>query len=627
MSSERGRIFFDEGLTCFRAGNFARAVYSFNQALEFLQGDRNILLWRSRAYVALGQPQKAIDDADECIGKDTKFHRGLFQKGEALFSAGDFEFALMFYHRAHRLRTDIEKYKLGIQKAEAAINRAIEQELAPETGIESGEDEETVYDIDGQASSHLSISQADEESAVSSDHDDLDIRKMRDRLLQDKQAPPDPLAHKAIPSRRLLGALYDDHLFLNKMMKDRVMTDAATGKVRQIMQKGLNYLDSRIEFWRQQKPPVPQGAEGKTLSKSRRTTRRRQPKPPSCAQTGIRRDLQAMEGKLTKDTDAQSNLTKDTTLSIEGGEEGVSGDLSVHNQGMEKEKRLSTVYRFISETLNNVREAVASNAPHLALQFCVKLRDRLTKGPGEWQTLPDREQVLADVFSAMGCIYFDQEKYDQAVIHFRKSLDLSEHASLPMKTARALRNLGRTLQRLGEIVKAAPLYNRVLNMGTVLGPFVRGDAALQIGRCYFEAEEWDQAVSYGQKALEMLLFSDSRGGADSSDSASKKYANSQDELEDFQRHAPSFFSRAEQSRNEDELDSRCLIGRALFMLGKVDESKATLEECLALSKEFEDPTAQAAALANLSSIYNHLGEAEKAEQMRKEAEEASKMGM
>lgn len=34
---------------------------------------------------------------------------------------GDFEFALVFYHRGRRLRPDIHKFQLGINKAEEAI--------------------------------------------------------------------------------------------------------------------------------------------------------------------------------------------------------------------------------------------------------------------------------------------------------------------------------------------------------------------------------------------------------------------------------------------------------------------------------------------------------------------------
>ena len=38
---------------------------------------------------------------------------------------GDFEHALMFYHRGHQIRPDLHEFKLGIQKAQEAINNSI----------------------------------------------------------------------------------------------------------------------------------------------------------------------------------------------------------------------------------------------------------------------------------------------------------------------------------------------------------------------------------------------------------------------------------------------------------------------------------------------------------------------
>lgn len=38
---------------------------------------------------------------------------------------GDFEFALVFYHRGRRLRPDLHKFQLGINKAEEAIINCI----------------------------------------------------------------------------------------------------------------------------------------------------------------------------------------------------------------------------------------------------------------------------------------------------------------------------------------------------------------------------------------------------------------------------------------------------------------------------------------------------------------------
>ena len=38
---------------------------------------------------------------------------------------GDFEYALMFYHRGNKVRPDLQEFKLGIQKAQEAINNSV----------------------------------------------------------------------------------------------------------------------------------------------------------------------------------------------------------------------------------------------------------------------------------------------------------------------------------------------------------------------------------------------------------------------------------------------------------------------------------------------------------------------
>lgn len=54
------------------------------------------------------------------------FHwQGLFQKAEALYQMGDFEMALVFYHRGNKLRPELQEFRLGIQKAQEAIDNSI----------------------------------------------------------------------------------------------------------------------------------------------------------------------------------------------------------------------------------------------------------------------------------------------------------------------------------------------------------------------------------------------------------------------------------------------------------------------------------------------------------------------
>ena len=53
--------------------------------------------------------------------------QGILQQAETLYTMGDFEFALVFYHRGYKLWPDRE-FKVGIQKAQEAINNSVGSE-------------------------------------------------------------------------------------------------------------------------------------------------------------------------------------------------------------------------------------------------------------------------------------------------------------------------------------------------------------------------------------------------------------------------------------------------------------------------------------------------------------------
>ena len=46
-------------------------------------------------------------------------------KAEALYAMGDFEYALLFYHRGFQARSDFAEFRIGIQKSQEAIENAI----------------------------------------------------------------------------------------------------------------------------------------------------------------------------------------------------------------------------------------------------------------------------------------------------------------------------------------------------------------------------------------------------------------------------------------------------------------------------------------------------------------------
>jgi len=106
-------------------GNFVKALVFYNKALEIEKDNPLGLVARSKCYLQLGDAQSSLNDAEASLADNKEYYRGLFQKAEALYHMGDFEFALVFYHRGNKLRPELDEFRLGIQKAQEAIDNCV----------------------------------------------------------------------------------------------------------------------------------------------------------------------------------------------------------------------------------------------------------------------------------------------------------------------------------------------------------------------------------------------------------------------------------------------------------------------------------------------------------------------
>lgn len=83
---------------------------------------------RSQCYLKLGDAEAALKDAElawDPNNPNETYTQGLYQYAEALFQLGEFEKSLIAFHRGHRMRKDTDGFRIGIQKCQEAIRRAI----------------------------------------------------------------------------------------------------------------------------------------------------------------------------------------------------------------------------------------------------------------------------------------------------------------------------------------------------------------------------------------------------------------------------------------------------------------------------------------------------------------------
>lgn len=227
-----------EGEKLEKIGSFDKAIVAYSKALEAVAPNgplddpigRNCLCARSSCYLHVGNHELALKDAEAALKDDKSFIKGIFAKAEALYFKGDFEFSLVFYHRGNKLRGELQEFRLGIQKAREAIINAV------------GSPEACPLEVPAETGFQRSMS-------ASSKNTLKKPPRTQDAGRQTTRAPAP--ADRSV--RQLLGELYADRQYLESLLSEP-WAAGEENDMAQLVQGGISYLDTRTDFWRQQKP-------------------------------------------------------------------------------------------------------------------------------------------------------------------------------------------------------------------------------------------------------------------------------------------------------------------------------------------------------------------------------------
>ncbi|CAK1544223.1 unnamed protein product [Leptosia nina] len=175
---------------------YRTALVFVDKAIELAPEDKAAYVARSKCYLLLGEPRSALTDAETALKLDPKHAKALLQKAEALYYCGEFEMSLVHYHRGLRARPDLSEFRLGVQKAQEAIENTIGSVKQVKKG--------------GKRNS--------------------------------KQ------------SRPILGQLMSDKLYLENLLRnpDLAIADKKNDVVTKQAEEAIRFLENREEFWRQQ---------------------------------------------------------------------------------------------------------------------------------------------------------------------------------------------------------------------------------------------------------------------------------------------------------------------------------------------------------------------------------------
>ncbi|XP_017940115.3 tetratricopeptide repeat protein 25 [Manacus vitellinus] len=386
------------------------------QALKLRAGDKQCLITRSKCFLKLGDTENSLKDAEASLQRDKAFTEGLYQKAETLYTMGDFEFALVFYHRGRRLRPDQHKFQLGINKAEEAIMNCIGNPASVKL-----ENKEELGFVSRQAESRRNNQKLQ------------NIPTKDQKGTKKKQRVKNPKTE-----RELLGQLYDDKTFLEKLLKDEDLMQINMrqgGKVEDLVLDGISYLNQRRDFWQQQKPIYARLYERRLLQHRGIGARKRKP---------------------------------------------------------------AEVARAIAKDMEDIELMLARGS---AEESCRKAERLLKKIQGRPENeVPNKSELVGTLHSCIGNAQVEMGQMEAALRSYRRDLDCARQNALPDSVSRALDNIGRVYAQTSRFQQAINTWEKRIPMAK--SSLEKACLFHDIGRCYLELGEAETAQDCGEKSLE-----------------------------------------------------------------------------------------------------------------------------
>ncbi|VDI22727.1 Hypothetical predicted protein [Mytilus galloprovincialis] len=225
--------------------------------------------------------------------------------------------------------------------------------------------------------------------------------------------------------KQLLGELYGDKEYLEKLMKDKSLTGEKSPMERDIKHKvydGLEYLNSRADFWRQQKPMY---ARKRDKEKSRRSAKQQSRDPRSY----ILRSLDEIEEDQSEGKYEQSLKKAQKVLKQV---EGMSSD-ELQNRA----EIMATLYSSIGNAyleMNNFNRSMEYHERDLELS-----REH------------DLEDAKSRALDNLGRVYARKGSFQKAIDVWCEKIPMSKS---PLESAWLFHEIGRCHLELNQYVDA-----------------------------------------------------------------------------------------------------------------------------------------------------------------------------
>ncbi|RNA02032.1 tetratricopeptide repeat 25 [Brachionus plicatilis] len=446
-----------EGEKFFRDQLYDKAIQCYTEALELSPGNINALVERSTCYLKIGKNELALADAEESLKENKEFTKGLYQKAEALYAMGEFELALVFYHRGKKLRGDVREFQLGINKAQEAIDNCV------------GDPTSVKLEIKGDLSY---FDRPDEKNKKKMNVGYQKPFAQKQQVVQKREKRVlKPGKQKTI--KQLLGELYADKVYLENLLQDDHATRANTKSgdaIWNLANSGLDFLDSRTEFWRQQKPIY-------ARKKSRQSYA-----PSKTPLTYVLNQLEVIDGLQTN---------------------------GKHSESLDKSNKLMIYVNKLTDTQLTDRKSIVSNIysnignAYLEMgKYELSLKNH--QKDLDISTESDNKEGISRAYENLGRVYARNGKYNSAIDVWEKKLPLAES---DMEKAWLHHEIGRCHLELGSYKVAEDFGNKSLDYSDKISDEVwKLNATILIAQSQAkigDEENLTKAIENFEKAFEM----------------------------------------------------------------------------------------------------------------------------
>mmetsp|Transcript_14714 Transcript_14714/g.28292 ORF Transcript_14714/g.28292 Transcript_14714/m.28292 type:complete len:630 (-) Transcript_14714:228-2117(-) len=479
-----------EGATHCRRREYEKAIAAYTKALGLRPGHAPSLVARGWCHLFAAQHHQALQDAAAALHAASlasavcaKAHH---LQGEALFAEGEFEHAVVAFHRAARLRPEMSSFRLGIQKCTAAVIRCFGA---------SGEGNAPPP----RASSAASLPASDPRGSSGEIPEMARSRSPRPaRPAGPRGGGADGRAaisyrHRRSGRRRSADAssLSQDAHFLQQLQRDEGMRELVGASV----DRALEFLSARRDYWRHQLPrPPPSQCKSSRREPAKRSpsTPLRRARPPSApSQEGARRATNGSASvPATPRTPQPPSSAQPTSVRQRSCSQAADS-----GSGTEASRsRYLDHTRFVVQVHCDVRAAVATRSAEALLTVCQNF----------WLRIPSLDVVdklhhVADVLVSMGAAWYQLGEPREAVTYFHTAQEISQQIHYQPAFQRSHVALATALASLGEFARAAASYKACME-------FVQGPALhrvqVSLGHCQLEMGQPSDAIANARVALQ-----------------------------------------------------------------------------------------------------------------------------